>query len=593
MKKLLFLFSISMASLSTFAQDQINEAVKDHKLIVYQLLPRYFTNINTTNKFYGSKEENGVGKFNDINEKALLELKKLGVSHVWYTGIIEHATMTDYTAYGIKMDDPDVVKGKAGSPYAIKDYYDVDPDLAVDVNNRMAEFEQLVKRTHEQGLKVIIDFIPNHVARSYHSDVKPAGVIDLGAMDDKSQAYLPSNDFYYLPGKSFIVPEGTNAGGPEFKHPLKDGKFDETPAKVTGNNIFSEKPGIDDWYETMKLNYGWDLQNGNKAYFDPVPPVWLKMKDIMSFWVNKGVDGFRCDVAQFVPVEFWHWLIPELKRINPNLIFIAEAYDASQYAKYISYGGFDYMYDKVGLYDSLKKLIKNEASGNVKEISNLVKEQAGGLSNHMLRFLENHDEERIASKGFAGDPRLAIPAMVITATLSSGPVMVYYGQEVGEQGAGVEGFGGDDNRTTIFDYWGNPQHQQWLNEGKFDGAKLSADQKSLRAFYHQLLKVTAQNRAIREGELIEIRDRSSFNSKQYAFIRYTDDQRVLVLANFDRKKTIDTRIQLPESLLNKLNSTHQIKSITDLMTEKSTQNIDLSKGIPVKVLPSQALILSF
>ncbi len=593
MKKLLFLFSISMASLSTFAQDHINEAVKDHKLIVYQLLPRYFTNTNTTNKFYGSKEENGVGKFNDINEKALLELKKLGVSHVWYTGIIEHAAMTDYTVYGIKMDDPDVVKGKAGSPYAIKDYYDVDPDLAVDVNNRMAEFEQLVKRTHQQGLKVIIDFIPNHVARSYHSDVKPADVIDLGAQDDRSQAYLPSNDFYYLPGKSFIVPEGTNAGAPEFKHPLKDGKFDETPAKVTGNNIFSEKPGIDDWYETMKLNYGWDLQNGNKAYFEPIPPVWLKMKDIMSFWVNKGVDGFRCDVAQFVPVEFWHWLIPELKKINPKLIFIAEAYDASQYAKYISYGGFDYMYDKVGLYDSLKKLIKNETAGDVKEISNLVKEQAGGLSNHMLRFLENHDEERIASKGFAGDPRLAIPAMVITATLSSGPVMMYYGQEVGEQGAGVEGFGGEDNRTTIFDYWGNPQHQQWLNEGKFDGGKLSAEQKSLRAFYHQLLKVTAQNRAIREGELIEIRDRSSFNSKQYAFIRYTDDQRVLVLANFDRKKTIDTRIQLPESLLNKLNSTHQIKSITDLMTEKSTQNIDLSKGIPVKVLPSQALILSF
>ena len=241
MKKLLFLFSISMASLSTFAQDQINEAVKDHKLIVYQLLPRYFTNTNTTNKYYGSKEENGVGKFNDINEKALLELKKLGVSHVWYTGIIEHDTMTDYTVYGIKMDDPDVVKGKAGSPYAIKDYYDVDPDLAVDVNNRMAEFEQLVKRTHQQGLKVIIDFIPNHVARSYHSDVKPAGVIDLGAQDDLSQAYLPSNDFYYLPGKSFIVPEGTNAGAPEFKHPLKDGKFDETPAKVTGNNIFSER----------------------------------------------------------------------------------------------------------------------------------------------------------------------------------------------------------------------------------------------------------------------------------------------------------------------------------------------------------------
>ncbi len=593
MKRAFLLVITLVTGLSGFAQNRFSEEVKDHKLIVYQLLPRYFTNTNTTNKFYGSMEENGVGKFNDINEKALQELKKLGVSHVWYTGIIEHATMTDYTAYGIKMDDPDVVKGRAGSPYAIKDYYDVDPDLAVDVKNRMAEFENLVNRTHQQGLKVIIDFIPNHVARSYHSDVKPAGVIDLGTQDDQTKAYLPSNDFYYLPGKSFVVPTGTDAGGANFKHPLKDGKFDENPAKVTGNNVFSEKPGIDDWYETMKLNYGWDLQDGGKAYFEPVPPVWLKMKDILSFWVKKGVDGFRCDVAQFVPVEFWHWVIPELKKTNPKLVFIAEAYDASQYAKYISYGGFDYMYDKVGLYDALKRLIKDEPTGTVNDIKSLVKEQDGGLSNRMLRFLENHDEERIASKGFAGDPQLAIPAMVVTATLSSGPVMLYYGQEVGEQGAGVEGFGGDDNRTTIFDYWGNPQHQQWLNGGKFDGGQLSPDQQKLRSFYQQLINLTTNNRAIRSGKLIEINAPGSLTSKQYAYIRYQGQQRVLVVANFDRKQTIDTRITLPKSVLKELNSTKKSALLNDLMTGKSYGSVDLTKGIPVKVLPAEALILSF
>jgi glycosidase len=582
-----------MFGFGSFAQERLNEEVKDHKLIVYQLLPRYFTNTNSTNKFYGSKEENGVGKFNDINEKALRELKKLGVSHVWYTGIIEHATMTDYSAYGIKMDDPDVVKGKAGSPYAIKDYYDVDPDLAVDVSQRMAEFEKLVKRTHQEGLKVIIDFIPNHVARSYHSDTKPAGVIDLGAQDDRSKAYLPSNDFYYLPGKSFVVPAGTEAGGAAFKHPLKDGKFDEDPAKVTGNNIFSEKPGIDDWYETMKLNYGWDLQNGNRAYFEPIPPVWLKMKDILSFWVKKEVDGFRCDVAQFVPSEFWHWVIPELKKINPDLIFIAEAYDASLYAKYISYGGFDYMYDKVGLYDILKRLIKNEPNGDVKELKALVKEQEGGLSNHMLRFLENHDEERIASKGFAGDPRLALPAMVVTATLSSGPVMLYYGQEVGEQGVGMEGFGGEDNRTTIFDYWGNPQHQAWLNGGKFDGGQLSEAQKSLRAFYHQLLNLSAKNTAIRSGKLIEVDAPAALNSRQYAYIRYTENERVLVVANFDREVSIDTQLVLPAAIMKAMKLGDKSRPIQDLLSGKTYGSADFSKGIPIKILPSQALILSF
>src|ERR1700712_5334449 len=103
------------------------ESSPTEKLIIYQLLPRLYGNTKQVNKFYGSIEENGVGKFNDINEKALQEIKKMGFTHVWFTGVIEHATMTDYSAYVIKPDDPDIVKGRAGSPYAIKDYYDVDP----------------------------------------------------------------------------------------------------------------------------------------------------------------------------------------------------------------------------------------------------------------------------------------------------------------------------------------------------------------------------------------------------------------------------------------------------------------------------------
>jgi len=571
------LFLVLLAC-SLAAKAQVNEAISNHKLVIYQLLPRYFGNTNATNKLYGSKEENGVGKFNDITPKALQELKKLGINYVWYTGVVEHATMTDYSAYGIKQDDPDIVKGKAGSPYAIKDYYDVDPDLAVDVKNRMEEYQNLINRTHAEGLKMIMDFIPNHVARTYQSDLKPAGVIDFGAQDDKTKAYSPQNDYYYIPEKNFVVPAGTEAGGAQFNHPLKDGKFDENPAKVTGNNVFSEKPSIDDWYETMKLNYGYDLQNG-KNYLDPVPPVWTKMRDILVFWAKKGVDGFRCDVAEFVPVEFWHWVIPEVRKINPNMVFIAEAYDPSKYATYVSYGGFNYMYDKVGLYDALKPLIKNEANATVATMRKVIQSQEGGLSNHMLRFLENHDEERIASKGFAQKPEYAKAAMVLTATLGSGPVMIYSGQEVGEQGAGIEGFGGDDNRSTIFDYWGQPQHQQWLNGGKFDGGGLTAAQKSLRTFYQQLLTLVQSNKAIQSGTFTDVSAELGLGNTAMAFIRSTDTERVLVLANFSRAN----RVNISAKTLQKITKQAKLKN---LLTAKP-------QATSVKLLPNQALILSF
>ena len=571
------LFLVLLAC-SLAAKAQVNEAISNHKLVIYQLLPRYFGNTNATNKLYGSKEENGVGKFNDITPKALQELKKLGINYVWYTGVVEHATMTDYSAYGIKQDDPDIVKGKAGSPYAIKDYYDVDPDLAVDVKNRMEEYQNLINCTHAEGLKMIMDFIPNHVARTYQSDAKPAGVIDFGAQDDKTKAYSPQNDYYYIPEKNFVVPAGTEAGGAQFSHPLKDGKFDENPAKVTGNNVFSEKPSIDDWYETMKLNYGYDLQNG-KNYLDPVPPVWTKMRDILVFWAKKGVDGFRCDVAEFVPVEFSHWVIPEVRKINPNMVFIAEAYDPSKYATYVSYGGFNYMYDKVGLYDALKPLIKNEANATVATMRKVIQSQEGGLSNHMLRFLENHDEERLASKGFAQKPEFAKAAMVLTATLGSGPVMIYSGQEVGEQGAGIEGFGGDDNRSTIFDYWGQPQHQQWLNGGKFDGGLLSPAQKSLRTFYQQLLTLVQSNKAIQSGTFTDVSAELGLGNTAMAYVRSTDSERVLVLANFSRAN----RVNISAKTLQKITKQAKLKN---LLTAKP-------QDPSVKLLPNQALILSF
>lgn len=553
-----------------FTQAQI-PAGKD-KIIVYQLLPRLFSNTNSTNKFYGSKEENGVGKFNDINEKALQEIKKLGVTHLWYTGVIEHATMSDYSWFGIKTDDPDIVKGRAGSPYAIKDYYDVDPDLAVNVNRRMKEFEALVERTHKAGMKVILDFVPNHVARTYHSDARPKGVIDFGEKDDTSSAYLPTNDFYYITGKPFEVPDRiwTNASG--FRPTNSDGHFNESPAKATGNNVFNAKPSKDDWYETIKLNYGLDII-GNKKYIDPIPGVWHKMKDILAYWARKKVDGFRCDVAEFVPVEFWSWVIPELKKIDPQLIFIAESYDPSSYNKYVFEGKFDYLYDKVGLYDVLKKLIKNETGADVNEIDKVINAQGPSLWPHMLRFLENHDEERIASDGFAGDPQLAVPAMVVTATLSTGPVMLYFGQELGVKANDAEGFGGADGRTTIFDYWGVPELQQWVNEGKFDGGKLSAAQQALRTFYQQLMEKVKSSAAIHSGNYLRVNDPTLFNKRQFAYIRYHGDERILVVANFDREKTIEGTMTLS----------------ADMMQQMGVKD---KKEVQLKVPPSKAVILT-
>ncbi len=574
-----------------------NSTQKNHKLLIYQLLVRLFGNQNQTNKYYGSIEENGCGKFNDIDDAALQEIRKMHFSHVWFTGVIEHATMTDYAYYGIKTDDPDVVKGRAGSPYAIKDYYDVDPDLAVEVTNRMAEFEDLIRRTHKNGLKAIIDFVPNHVARTYQSDQKPAGVKDIGEDDDNGKAFSPQNDFYYLPGKKFWVPGDINPGGDAFQSVLKDGIFNEFPAKATGNDVFSEAPSINDWYETIKLNYGIDYLNGHQTYFDPIPPLWLKLRDILLFWAEKGVDGFRCDMVEMVPVEFWSWIIKQVKEVHPQLIFIAEAYNPDVYRQYIFDGGFDYLYDKVGLYDTLKKLICNEQEASIYQIRDQWQHQQNGITQHMLRFLENHDEVRIASNSFAGDAWLALPAMILTATLAAGPVMVYSGQEVGEPAEGTSGFSSSDGRTSIFDYCAMPEFQKWLNGGKMDGGKLSSGQKELRSFYAKLLEISAKNEAIQTGAFYDLlylneNDRG-FNNKIYPFLRYTHHDRLLIISNFNRNE-VNLQVKFTDDLLNQFKLLNQETHVfTDLLSGYKFSSNNLQQGLIVNLPASSGVILSF
>jgi glycosidase len=553
------------------------------KIIVYQLMTRLFGNKETVNKTYGTLQENGVGKFEDINDRALSSFKELGITHIWYTGVLEHAVLTDYTSFGIPLDDADVVKGRAGSPYAIKDYYDVNPDLARSVPNRMKEFESLIERTHQHNMKVLIDFVPNHVARAYKSDAKPKGTIDLGEFDDKSVRFKPDNNFYYLPGQSFQVPADYVALGEENEFPTKDGKFDETPAKVTGNDQFTSSPGVNEWFETVKLNYGVDIENDRTKHFDPVPDTWVKMKDILVYWANKKVDGFRCDMAEMVPVEFWHWVIPQVKAINPEIIFIAEIYNPDAYRNYIDQGRFDYLYDKVLLYDTLRLLVNGQRS--TVDID-AIQQRLAGINANMLHFLENHDEQRIASRFFAGNPWKATSAMVVSAVIDQGPVMIYSGQEVGEPGAGAEGFQGDDGRTTIFDYWGVPEHQKWMNGGAFDGALLSDDQKRLRSFYSTLLNLAASHPAIVKGEYKDLTAfniaEKNFNDDVFACVRYTSEKKLLIVAGFNSSAR-KIEVAFPEEVVKRLSlqadKAYRLKELLwqgeDLELDANTLRLDL------------------
>ena len=506
---------------------------ENKKTIVYQLMPRWFTNSNEHCVPNGSIKENGCGKFNEIDLSKLRSIKSLGATHVWYTGIIEHASATSYSRQGITPCNPHVVKGKAGSPYAIRDYYDVCPDLAVRVSSRMGEFEALVERTHSVGLKVIIDFVPNHVAREYKSDVKPSGVQDLGEGDNPSMFFAPNNNFYYITGQEF-APIGVDLGNGR-------SAYYECPARATGNDCFSASPSRDDWYETVKLNYGIDPWNGS-THFDPVPNTWLKMLEILKFWLSKGVDGFRCDMAHMVPVSFWHWAIRQVKDIRPDVIFIAEIYDVSLYRSYIYDGGFDYLYDKVTLYDTLRGILCNGWPAS--EITRCW-QAVEGIGSHMLNFLENHDEQRIASRYFCVDPLKALPALVVSATMRDCPFMLYAGQELGEPADDAEGYSGHDGRTSIFDYWSVPSLRRW-----HQGKPLPAE-RHLRALYRQILNLCHSEKTLARGlffDLMYVNQDTLDTEKQYAYLRHCDNQMTLIVANFGDQE-VDTDIRIPQHAL--------------------------------------------
>ena len=513
------------------------------KPIIYQLLPRTFTNYNDTRRHNGTLQENGCGTLNAITPKALRATRDLGATHVWYTGVIRHATA--------QYNTPAIVKGKAGSPYAITDYYDIDPDLCENKRQRMKEFTDLVERSHKANLRVIIDFVPNHVAREYHSTCKPKGVEDLGATDNPTWAFSPLNNFYYI--HEPFAPQFDVQG------------YTENPSRATGNDCFTAHPSKDDWYETVKLNYGVFYQNGGEQQFDPIPNTWHKMLHILLFWASKGIDGFRCDMAEMVPQAFWSWAIAQVKEQYPDILFIAEVYNPGLYRAYIA-AGFDYLYDKVGMYDYLRGVTsKNWPAEGITQQWQAVDD----IRDHMLYFLENHDEQRIASGFFCGRGICAEPAMIVAATLGSNPVMIYAGQELGEKGMDAEGFSGMDGRSTIFDYWGIKSLQAWSNHGKFDGAGLDEEQSTLRLFYRNLLRLSRTEKAITHGEMydLEYAQGEGFNKhEQYAYIRKYKQQIILVILNFDDRQR-DISVRIPQEAFAHLQQPeYAMVQATDLLT---------------------------
>lgn len=546
----------------------------NQKIIIYQVFTRLFGSNAVKPVKNGDKKQNGCGRMADFTAKALEEIKQLGATHIWYTGIIEHATQTDYTEFGIAADHPQVVKGKAGSPYAIKDYYDIDPDLATKVDQRMKEFENLVVRTHKAGLKMIIDFVPNHVARQYHSDCKPEGIKDLGENDNKDHAFNPQNNFYYIPNEELHL----NFNAPE----EGQSAYREYPAKATGNDNFSAWPGINDWYETVKLNYGIDYCGGHQCHFDPIPDTWFKMRDILLFWAGKGVDGFRCDMAEMVPAAFWGWVIPQVKEAHPDIIFIAEVYNPAEYRNYIHQGQFDFLYDKVGLYDNLRAIVcgcipASSITGCWQSVDD--------IKIHMLNFLENHDEQRLASDFFAGDARKGRAPLLVSACMGCNPMMIYFGQELGERGMNEEGFSGLDGRTTIFDYWTIDSIKRWRASGRFDGKQLSENEKELQKYYARILQLCNSEKALREGafyDLMYVNPQSEDfdQTHEYVFLRRSGKELLLLVANFsDQEQT--NKIHIPQHAFDFLNIPQKEQvTATELITGKKI-HLDISPELPV------------
>lgn len=547
------------------------------KIIIYQVLPRVFGNTNEKCIPNSSYEINGSGKLNFFTYEILKSIKELGCTHIWYTGVIEHATRTSFDEFGINANHPDIVKGEAGSPYSITDYYDIAPSLSLDINDRLNEFISLCKRSHKSGMKVIIDFVPNHLSREYNSDLKNGKSVNFGTNDNKSIRFHQNNNFYYLPGFQFKSPISVFNSDPYYEY----------PARATGNDCFTNEPSINDWFETVKLNYGQDYSDPSNTCFEPIPDTWYKMESILSYWIDIGVDGFRCDMAGMVPVEFWKWVIYRIRIKNPQTLFIGEIYEKERYKQYFE-SGFDFLYDKVGLYDTLWDIFKGFKSAS--EIS-YCWQSLEGMEDHMLNFIENHDECRCASDFLAGDPFKAIPLLVVSLMLNRSPFLIYFGQELGESGMYEEGFSKLDGKTSIFDYWSLKSVRDWVSNG-YDS--------EIRKIYKRLLNIAIKEKAINSGEKFDLQyanmqSEEYDHNKLFSFLRKHGDSLLLIVVNFSDQDKYAS-ISIPAAAFTYLSiETEKTYTGADLISGKQSQfrlYPDCKAGVEVKKFGVRIIRLS-
>jgi glycosidase len=524
--------------------------------VIYQLFVRLFGNRKGGDRLNGTLATNGCGKFNDIDERVLLSLKEMGFTHLWLTGVLDQASGTSHPHR--PADDPALLKGIAGSPYAIRDYFDVSADYAVDPARRREEFRELVDRCHAYGMGVFIDLVPNHVARSYRSQVRPD--LSFGEEDDPTVFFARDNHFFYLR-------PGDPGGGPPLRLPTTDAPCEKESlfGRVTGNNQITWSPSIHDWYETVKLNYGHDFTTGRDTSHLPgadasikeVPRTWRVMDEVIAYWQGMGVDGFRVDMAHMIPVEFWRWSLKRCRERNPAAYIFGEAYDSDpmkltsgDVLEALLEAGFDAVYDHP-MYKTVKAIYESGAWAN--DLDSLT---FSPTFHRVVRYAENHDEVRIASPLNWGGVGMAAgrPATAVLHGMGRGPVMIYNGQEVGEPALAKMGFGGGDGRTSIFDYGRMPEMVKWQM------GSLTLEQQDLREWYGKLLRLMGEpaftrgdfyglNHANKENPFFgRIDDEAVSGHWLYAFLRRDAEtgQAFLIAANFHPTRVLEgVRIRIP------------------------------------------------
>ena len=580
--------------------------------VIYQLFVRHFSNFSQGQKPWGSKEENGCGTFEGITDTALAAIAQMGVTHLWLTGVLRHATQTPYA--GLPAHPACVVKGIAGSPYAVVDYFDVDPDLAVVPEARLDEFRALLTRCRRHGMIPMLDFVPNHVSRCYESTIAPQH--QFGARDRRDVFFDRHNSYYYLA-------QGAGDG----RMLLPDGEFaaERGCGRVTGNNAALWAPSAYDWYETVKLNYGCDYRHGAaEAEALPgmmapdvaVPHTWLLMDEVLAWWQDMGVGGFRCDMAHMVPPAFWRWAIARARLRDGGVFFMAEAYNdhmkltAGDVHTTLLEAGFGGVYDAEA-YQALRALFESNAWANDLDACH---RPDGPRFTGGVRYVENHDEPRMASPLFWGGvgEYVARAAMVAQYASTAAPVLFYNGQETAERAEGPGGFGGNNGRSSIFDYTHLPRLQRWTHGGRYDGALLSDDERSLRDFCGRLLRLL-QHPALAKGEFYGLNwanmqtpdfgrepGESTSGHRAYAFLRHDAAARatLLVVCNFSPTQAASLHVHIPSHAREWARKRAAQFSFTDLLCPleppicASPALLD-SPGLPVTVPPGGARILAW